>query len=923
MARSGARAQPVAHSAAPPRRRPPAGRSAPDAVSSLQADAGNRAVDDHLQGVAPPAKPPISPAKPPTPPAKPSAPTPGATSAAPSNLRAFRVATDRVLDADELLFAFVKQCYHLTDDAEIARRIREGVWRWDVLPPPVTDADVARGYVRVFVDPARLPTIDVAPPPALGAAPSIEPATDAAPAEDVLATVLPRRPQSPLDPVRTAVKRELGTAEGVALEAANIVDTIAWAVEGIMEEPTPYGAARRAVPPAGAADAGPTSGWEGVDGTGPAVGDAAQPADAAPSPAYAPVTDAAARAVTGWADAIEQFLDTTVFVGMAPETGLLTDREIAQLETAIAVQLGLAFVGVEEVQLALRAVAVVGILKQVLPEIDRHPDDFSTRAEFWRGVAQGVVFLLGLNGASAARKIVTMVIDLGVHLWGTGAAVQKLRADYATVHGPNREAVLAHDLHEVLTLVAGAVIAAITHGHGLRGAKAPKAGAPQPAPETPAGPKPVTPEVPAAPKAVTSEVSTAPKAVTSEVSTAPKAVTSEVSTAPKAVTPEAPAAPKSVAPTASPAPKAPAAPSALQAAALEGPREPPTPKPVKPKPPKSPKPKSPKPPETGPTEPSTYESDALAAALTAELADVPEGTGPVTGQQLGSRDPGPLPKRPPPKAVDPETAQRSAEAEQRMATRRRQDAVTALADDPALQEAVRSSTPSTGGRSVLADLAADHPARLRELWADWRAKTAERASKGRPPGSFEEYVRLRMDSNDKPELGEYTDAFARGQREIMITAPSGANRSGIDLVAYDKVTDRIKLLDDKEYAAPVGEVPALQENLVKRNPGRKDPRSNLDRAVDDARRAAAVPGAPPEIGQVVVPRIEAARTAVDDHVAAWRAGHPDGDLADPALQAEIGTILAQHGVYRVVTTSLRQDPARITGGLRGQGFTTE
>ena len=87
--------------------------------------------------------------------------------------------------------------------------------------------------------------------------------------------------------------------------------------------------------------------------------------------------------------------------------------------------------------------------------------------------------------------------------------------------------------------------------------------------------------------------------------------------------------------------------------------------------------------------------------------------------------------------------------------------------------------------------------------------------------------------------------------------------------------------------------------------------------------AASQPEAPPVIKDVVLPRLQTASKAINDHVAKRQNANPGKPLTDSQLQTEIGTILDEYGIDRVVTTAGGGSNVKISGPLKKQGFTQE
>jgi hypothetical protein len=323
------------------------------------------------------------------------------------------------------------------------------------------------------------------------------------------------------------------------------------------------------------------------------------------------------------------------------------------------------------------------------------------------------------------------------------------------------------------------------------------------------------------------------------------------------------------------------------------------------------------------------DTESTFAELKSELGTEPEAGGPIVGQKLGARsaeDPvaKALPPLPEKFAVSPT---RKAELEASMLAHRRQEGLTALADEPDLQAALVSSTKKLGGKADLVDLAADSPTRMREMWEDYKVNSAKRAAEGKKPHEFADYVKARQASQHRARYGEHTDAFTRGPNEIILAAPGRENEPGIDSVSFAPGPSggRIKLLDNKaaQQGSTIGKVSALQQNISADTAATPVKPGNLDEAIAVVQQGASQPEAPPVIKDVVLPRLQAASKAVNDHVASWQQANPGKPLTDIKLQTEIGKILDQYGIDRVVTTAGGGSNVKISAALRKQGFTQE
>ena len=267
--------------------------------------------------------------------------------------------------------------------------------------------------------------------------------------------------------IRDTAMHAAGQAKGVLLEAGNIVDTLAW---------LPYaahGAAERAV-------ANSKLGREGLAAYDQISGYAAQRAFAERHGLIDP--DTGAPAVSGRLSAgIDSLVDKgehAAFGDLPPEQAeFLTSYEQGELEGAIGTQVGLAFVGVEEVQLALKIVGAVGGAKGIYDAVKRNPGGWWKTPDFWAGVIGLAMGVLGLRASKASGRITTMLLRSGA-LLNAVPAVWKLVHDYddpALAADPGRrQKALKADIVAIVKIAANA-IADIARGPGAHGKAPPEA----------------------------------------------------------------------------------------------------------------------------------------------------------------------------------------------------------------------------------------------------------------------------------------------------------------------------------------------------------------------------------------------------------------------------------------------------------------
>jgi len=263
--------------------------------------------------------------------------------------------------------------------------------------------------------------------------------------------------------LRDKAMETLGTVEGVAIEAGQIVDTLAW-VESKKTDLID----------------------SAVDWGGKQVGASKETIEVAKSlnnPTFKQIREEARKRgmvdpdtgapiisgkITELGDAAEAKVNKTL--GVKKDDSLFTTRELGQLEGAIGSQVALSFVGVEEVQLALKAVSAVGVFKAILDAMDRNPKGFGSDRNFWVAVANAVLHVVGLKAASSGKKIITLVVDvIGVTL-ASGNEIAQLATDYAKPPGEERDKALKRDFQALVKVVAGAIQQAISHHKSLKAA---------------------------------------------------------------------------------------------------------------------------------------------------------------------------------------------------------------------------------------------------------------------------------------------------------------------------------------------------------------------------------------------------------------------------------------------------------------------
>jgi hypothetical protein len=292
--------------------------------------------------------------------------------------------------------------------------------------------------------------------------------------------------------IRDTVTRQLGRAKGVALEAGNVVDVLiglpaTWqgvAAEGINKAQAAGVVSAEQADRARAITADSAAGYRvatawaqqrGVVEVDPVTG----------APSVSPVIG---RQFDDLAGAAERAAGP----GTAPESALVfTEYEAGELEGAVGSQVALGFVGVEEVQLALKVVGALGSVRSLVEEMQRDRG-WRTSVRFWTAVLSVVMSIAGLRNARASGKLVNLVIAGG----GLVLAVAPLARLYEHWTDPalaadpaRRETVLKQDFVDVVKVVAQVIVDVVRQA-GARTA----AGRPQEkgAPLQAASPEPAT-----------------------------------------------------------------------------------------------------------------------------------------------------------------------------------------------------------------------------------------------------------------------------------------------------------------------------------------------------------------------------------------------------------------------------------------------
>jgi hypothetical protein len=255
---------------------------------------------------------------------------------------------------------------------------------------------------------------------------------------------------------------------------------------------------------------------------------------------------------------LEETLNATL--GLPAEEGFFTTREINQIAANVAAQLGLAEIGVREVQAVLKVAALAGAVRSMVSaaaEATREGKKWYASPKFWVLVGAALLSLVGLKQTTAARKLLQLFVDIAVATLSVAPAVITLFDHLANYHKEDRDKVLHQDAVAVATAAANALAQLITGvvKQSSRASAGPRPGGPAEA----TGPGQVT-----RPAETTGPAEVAAPPPARQASDRPAAEERAVATVPEpaaAVTPPTTVAPPPPAPTPTSTPAAPAGPA--------------------------------------------------------------------------------------------------------------------------------------------------------------------------------------------------------------------------------------------------------------------------------------------------------------------------------------------------------------------------
>jgi Domain of unknown function (DUF4157)/Putative RNase-like toxin, toxin_1 len=178
------------------------------------------------------------------------------------------------------------------------------------------------------------------------------------------------------------------------------------------------------------------------------------------------------EAVGGGIDRWVKKGETKVFGDLPPEQALVFDSyETGELKGAIGSQVALGFVGVEEVQLALKAVGVLGSLRGLMLLLKSQGTAGWYKNPEFVGALLGIVLsFLSLKSTKAASKIINIVMASG-SLISAGPAVWKLYNDWHDIPegDPKRDKTLKRDFGDLVKLLANIVVDIVRHQSSKHG----------------------------------------------------------------------------------------------------------------------------------------------------------------------------------------------------------------------------------------------------------------------------------------------------------------------------------------------------------------------------------------------------------------------------------------------------------------------
>ena len=278
--------------------------------------------------------------------------------------------------------------------------------------------------------------------------------------------------------VKAKVKKEIhdkvmnaaGTIKGVALEATNLVDTVAWVPHAAHElEKKALGDGATAQMVIAATDG--ITGYAALSSLVKAGYVAKDPITGKPTGAFS-ISGTVSNSFDEQADKVDKALGD----GKPEQALLFTSYEEGELSGAVGTQVALAFVGAEEAQLALKVAGAIGAIKNVVDAVEADPKGWKTNINFWSGIIMLVLTILGLGAARASKKIVGIIMA-GTGLVAIVPLVWQLYQDYKKLpEGPERDKRLKQDFGGIIKALGNLIMTLVQHA-GAK--KSPSAAEPQ------------------------------------------------------------------------------------------------------------------------------------------------------------------------------------------------------------------------------------------------------------------------------------------------------------------------------------------------------------------------------------------------------------------------------------------------------------
>jgi len=233
------------------------------------------------------------------------------------------------------------------------------------------------------------------------------------------------------DFARDKIDEAVGTTKGAVGQLTGAIDTVIWA--GTELRAVKKNAVTKVANAAGAdpekaltavnafvavSPMAPTLG--AVEGLGD-ISDLMMSAGMVDESGKASLTDPTLK---GW-DYIGDYAIDVIGAKKDDDPNSFSKRDIAEIESAVGVQVALAFTGEEEVKVALGVLGVLGGLQGVVETIRAKPDSFYKEPGFWSGILSSLLSLVGLAGGSGAgKKIIQIMVTSGAVMTAVPPLIQ-------------------------------------------------------------------------------------------------------------------------------------------------------------------------------------------------------------------------------------------------------------------------------------------------------------------------------------------------------------------------------------------------------------------------------------------------------------------------------------------------------------------